>query len=163
MGSRVHSNVARIAVWSAIPLLGLAILGYRWLTRRYIIPPISTVFKARVFEELEGRWVLRGHDGACITDWQEIRFSRDHRVMTIRSSRQDERLDARVDSVANYDVRVLTPRSIRAVIRDSAGLTPDGRPVVWDLALRSGNRMARHRADWPASKYAELERCPDLL
>jgi len=142
-----------------IPLAGLGVAGYRWFTHRYGHP-----FAPRIFESLEGRWKSSDTTGACTADWHEIRFSADHRVMTITSSRPYEETGGRLDSVAVYDIQTRWPNGIRGAIRGETRVTKDGRPVVWDLVLRSSNRYAWHRTDWAPGAYTrDVERCPDLL
>jgi len=159
MVSRVHAIWPRVALVLVIPLAGVGVAGYRWFAHRY-----GRLFAPRIFESLEGRWTWRGSTGACTTDWHEIRFTADHRVMTITSSRPNEGADGRLDSVAVYDIQTHWPNAIRGAIRGETRRTSDGRPVVWDLVLLSSNRYAWHRTDWAPGAYTrEVERCPDLL
>jgi hypothetical protein len=159
MASRVHSIWPRLALVSLIPLAALAVAGYRWFMRRY-----GPLLEPRAFVYLEGRWRSSDTTGACTTDWHEIRFSADHRVMRITSSRPYKRADGRLDSVTVYDIKSHWENGVRGAIRGETRLTKDGRPVVWDLVLRSSDTYVWHRTDWGPGRYtSEVERCPDLL
>ena len=80
--------------------------------------------------------------------------------MTITSSEPYEGADGKLDSVAVYDVLEHTRSRIRGAIRGETRLTENGEPVVWDLVLRSPNRYAWHRTDWPpVALTGEIQRC----
>ena len=157
MASRIHSVLPRLAIIAFLPLVAVAVLGYRYLTRPYSAPAGSSVF-----EVADGRWAWSTVPGGCDTSWHRISFSPDHRVMTISSSKPYERSDGTLDSVAVYDISAHTDTWIRGAIRGETRLTAEGKPVVWDLVLRSPTRYAWHRTDWIAGGLtAAIERCPD--
>ena len=83
--------------------------------------------------------------------------------MRITSSKPYKGVDGKLDSVAVYDIQAATRTWIRGAIRGETRLTAEGRPVVWDLVLRSADRYAWHRTDWFQGGYTrEIERCSDV-
>jgi hypothetical protein len=155
--SRIHSILPRVAIALALPGLALIVGGYLWYTRPYVVPTGTEIFAT-----VEGRWAWTTTDNACADEWHRITFTPDRRVMTLTSSKPYEGFQGKPDSVAVYDIRAHTQSWIRGAIRGETRLTADGRPVVWDLVLRSPDRYAWHRTDWVRGAYtAEIERCPD--
>lgn len=157
MASRIHAIIARIAVALALPGLAAIVAGYLWYVRPYGAPSDTDVFTVA-----QGRWAWTTTASGCSNDWHRIAFTPDHQVMTITSSKPYKGADGALDSVAVYDIQAHTQSWIRGAIRGETRLTTDGRPVVWDLVLRSPDRYAWHRTDWIRGGYtAEIRRCPD--
>lgn len=157
MESRFHSVLGRVALWAFLPLIAIAVVTYGRLTRPYTVPAGSSVF-----EVAQGRWAWTTVPAGCDTSWHRITFSPDRRTMTIRSSKPYERSDGTFDSVAVYDISAQTDTWIRGAIRGETRLTPDGKPVVWDLVLLSKDKYAWHRTDWvTGGRTASIQRCPD--
>jgi len=157
MPSRIHAIVPRVALAAALPLLALIVGSYFWYIRPYVVPPGTDIFTA-----VQGIWAWTTSDSACTRDWHRITFSPDHRIMRITSSKPYKGTDGKLDSVAVYDIQAATGTWIRGAIRGETRLTAEGRPVVWDLVLRSADRYAWHRTDWSQGGYTrEIERCSD--
>lgn len=126
-----------------------------WSTRPYELPVGSTIF-----DVVQGRWAWTTDRGSCASQWHEIAFSPDRRIMTITSSEPYEGADGKMDSVAVYDVLEHTRGRIRGAIRGETRLTAQRQPVVWDLVLRSPDKYAWHRTDWiTGSLTGEIQRC----
>ena len=157
MASRIHSLLPRLAIAVALPGVALLVAVYLWSTRPYVVPAGSDIFAA-----VQGRWAWTTKVGGCTNDWHRISFTPDRNVMTIASSKPYKTADGTFDSVAVYDVVAHTQSWIRGAIRGETRLTPDGRPVVWDLVLRSADRYVWHRTDWALGGYTrEVKRCPE--
>ncbi len=157
MTSRIHAIIPRIAVALALPGLVLIVLAYLRYVRPYVAPSDTDVFTVA-----QGRWAWTTADSGCANNWHRITFTPDHAVMTITSSKPYEGTDGKLDSVAVYDIEAHTQSWIRGAMRGETRLTADGRPVVWDLVLRSPDRYAWHRTDWFRGGYtSEIQRCPD--
>jgi hypothetical protein len=157
VASRIHSLLPRLAIAVALPGVALLVAVYVWSTRPYVVPAGGDIFAV-----VQGRWAWTTKVGGCTNDWHRISFAPDHTVMTIASSKPYKTADGTFDSVAVYDVLAHTQSWIRGAIRGETRLTPDGRPVVWDLVLRSPDRYAWHRTDWALGGYTmEIKRCPE--
>jgi len=158
MASRIHSLLPRIAIASVLPLLAVLVLAYRWYRRPYVVPEGT-----EIFDVVQGRWAWSGGDESCDTEWHVIAFSADQRVMMITNSKPYEGADGKLDSVAVYDIQAHTTSWIRGAIRGETRLTADGKPVVWDLVLRTRDRYVWHRTDWVAGGFTRaIERCEAL-
>jgi hypothetical protein len=156
MASRIHSILPRIAAIVTLPAIGLFVVAVWWSKRPYVVPP-----DASIFDVVRGRWAWTGRENGCESDWHEISFSADRRIMTIASSTPYEGADGKLDSIATYDIHAHTTSWIRGAIRGEQRRTPEGQPVVWDLVLRAHDRYAWHRTDWIAGTYTRsIERCP---
>jgi hypothetical protein len=138
------------------PLLALgAARAYVHYTRPYQVP-IGT----DVFAVVQGTWAWTTSDTNCAKNPHTITFTPDHKGMLITASHPNHRPDGRLDSVAFYDIRAYTRSSIRGAIRGERRLTDEGRPVVWDLVLKSPDRYVWHRTDWAPEGYTrEIRRC----
>ena len=155
MASRIHAVLPRVAL--SLGLVGsvAGLAGYYWYTRPYEVPADMDVYRV-----VEGTWAWTTSDSACTRDWHRIGFSPDRTVMTITSSQPYRGADGKSDSIAVYDILAHSRGWIRGAIRGETRLTEDGRPVVWDLVLRSRNRYAWHRTDWARGGYTrEIRRC----
>jgi hypothetical protein len=115
--------------------MALGVGAYIWYSRPYDVPPGSDIF-----EVVTGRWAWTSDSARCTTNWHRISFTPDRRVMTIASSKPYQGADGKFDSVAVYDIQAHTTSWIRGAIRGEQRPTNDGRPVVWDLVLRSPDR-----------------------
>lgn len=155
MASRIHAIVPRAAfVIGPLLLLGMAAI-YVHYTRIYEVPEGTDIF-----DVVEGTWAWTTADSNCATDPHTITFTSDHSGMLIKSAHPYRWPDGRLDSVAYYDIQAHTRSWIRGAIRGETRLTADGRPVVWDLVLKSPDRYAWHRTDWVAGGYTrEIRRC----
>ncbi len=155
MASRIHSILPRVAFVLAPLLLLAAGAVIVWYGRPYEVPAGQDVFIP-----VQGTWAWTTADTNCATNPHTIAFTPDHKGMIITAARPYRRADGRLDSVAFYDVQAYSRSWIRGAIRGETRLTEDGRPVVWDLVLRSHDRYAWHRTDWaPGSYTREIRRC----
>ncbi len=157
MASRIHSIVPRVAV-AVAPVLALAaVSAYLRYTRPYEVPAGRDIFGL-----VQGTWAWTTADSNCATDPHRITFTPDHRGMIITAAHPYRRPDGQLDSVAYYDILAYSRGWIRGAIRGETRLTADGRPVVWDLVLRSPDRYAWHRTDWFRDAYTrEIRRCAE--
>jgi hypothetical protein len=156
VASRLHAIIPRVAIAVGLPGSVLLVLAFLRYTRPYVVPSGSDIFSV-----VQGRWAWTTADSGCITDWHRITISPDHQVMIITSSKPYKGADGNLDSVAVYDIQAHTQSWVRGAIRGETRLTADGRPVVWDLVLRSPDRYAWHRTDWIGRAYTlEIQRCP---
>jgi hypothetical protein len=159
MPSRIHAIVPRVAIAAVLPILVLIIGAYLWSTRAYVVPPGMDIFTV-----VQGTWAWTTADSPCTGAWHRITFSPDHRVMLITNSKPYKGADGKLDSVAVYDIQASTHSWIRGAIRGETRLTAVGRPVVWDLVLRSADRYAWHRTDWVRGGYTrEIQRCTGAI
>lgn len=155
MTSRIHAILPRLAILLVVPMVWVAAAAYRRFVNGYV-PKGTDIFGA-----VEGRWAWSIRPNGCGNDWHRISFSPDRQVMTITTSKPYEGDDGKLDSVAVYDIIDYTPSSIRGAIRGETRLTPDGKPVVWDLVLRGPDKYVWHRTDWFRGAFtAAIERCP---
>ena len=155
MASRIHAILPRVGFVIVALLGGGALAFYRHYTHVYEVPAGTDVFAV-----VEGTWAWTTTDSNCATDPHRITFTADHKGMLIASAHPYRRPDGRLDSVAYYDIEGYTRSSIRGAIRGETRLTADDRPVVWDLVLKSPDRYAWHRTDWPLGGYTrEIRRC----
>ena len=155
MASRIHAILPRVALSLGLAGSVAGLAGYYWYTRPYEVPS-----DVDIYEVVEGTWAWTNSDSACTRDWHRIAFSPDHTVMNITSSKPYRGMDGQLDSVAVYDILAHSRGWIRGAIRGETRLTADGRPVVWDLVLRSHDRYAWHRTDWAQGGYTrEIRRC----
>ena len=110
---------------------------------------------------VEGTWAWTTENTNCATDPHTITFTPDREQMIITAAHPYRRADGKLDSVAVYDIQAHTGGWIRGAIRGETRLTPDGRPVVWDLVLQSPDRYVWHRTDWlPGAHTRAIRRCP---
>lgn len=160
MTSRIHGLIARIALVMGPVLVGAIVGAYLWFTRPYVVPVNTDIFAV-----VAGRWAWTTADSGCTRhEWHRITFTPDHKVMTITHAKAYVAPDGTRDSIAVYDIQAYTRSWIRGAIRGETRLTAQGRPVVWDLVLRSPDRYAWHRTDWFRGGYtATIERCVDAL
>lgn len=155
MTSRIHSIAPRVAIGVAIVLVAALVGGYLRYNQPYTVPAGTDVFAA-----VQGTWAWTTSDSSCATDPHTITFAPDLKVMTITTARPYRRPDGTFDSVAVYDIHAHTRSWIRGAIRGETRMTADGRPVVWDLVLKSPDRYAWHRTDWNRWGYTrEIQRC----
>lgn len=160
MDIRIHNLIGRVAITLGFAAPVAIAAGYLWYTRWYL-RPYEVPAGGDIFAAVEGKWAWTTADSGCTRDWHWISFTPEHKVMTIRLSKPYRRPDGTFDSVAVYDIQAYTRSWIRGAIRGETRLTPQGRPVVWDLVLRSPDRYAWHRTDWVVGAYtAEIRRCP---
>ena len=154
--SRIHATIAQVALTvGLLTVIGGGIAIY-WMARPYE-PPSG----ADIFAVVEGKWAWTTSDSGCTKEWHRITFSPDRTVMMIAASKPYEGADGKFDSVAVYDIEAHTPTWIRGAIRGETRLTDAGKPVVWDLVLRSEDRYVWHRTDWePRGSTAAIRRCP---
>jgi hypothetical protein len=132
-----------------------AVVGIRRYIRGYTVPRDSSIF-----EVVQGRWAWSTREDGCDTDWHTISFSPARDTMFIASAKPFEGADDTFDSVTTYVIHEHTLSRIRGAIPGEARFTADGEPVVWDLVLRSPDRYAWRRADWPGWGFtAAIERC----
>ena len=154
--SRIHSLLPRLAFVVAPIVVALLAGAFLWWKRPYVVPASESIF-----DVVAGRWAWVDDDDRCTHHWHDISFSRDHQVMTIANSEPYENSDGKLDSLAVYDIREHTPSWIRAMMRGEQRLTEDSQLVIWDLVLRSRDRYAWHRTDWPFGGFTRpIERCP---
>lgn len=155
MASRLHSIIPRVGlVVAPILILGMA-LAYVRYTRPYEVPATTDIFTV-----VQGTWAWTTADTNCAADPHSITFTPDHTGMIITLSHPYHRPDGTMDSVAYYDIQGYTRGWIRGAIRGESRLTDDGRPVVWDLVLKSPDVYAWHRTDWMPGGYTrEIARC----
>ncbi|HEU5262581.1 MAG TPA: hypothetical protein VFU41_14275 [Gemmatimonadales bacterium] len=155
MTSRIHSIAPRVAIAVAIVLVPVLVGGYLRHNQPYSVPAGTDIFAA-----VQGTWAWTTSDSGCATDPHTITFAADHKVMTITATRPYRRPDGTLDSVAVYDIHAYTRSWIRGAIRGETRMTANGRPVVWDLVLKSPDRYAWHRTDWHRWGYTrEILRC----
>lgn len=155
MASRIHSIIPRVALSTAPLLVVGAALAYLRYGRPYEVPADKDIFTV-----VQGTWAWTTADTNCATDPHTITFTPDHTGMIITAAHPYRRPDGRLDSVAFYDVLAHTRTWIRGAIRGETRLTRAGRPVVWDLVLRSPDRYAWHRTDWVPGGYTrDVRRC----
>ena len=155
MPSSIHSILPRAAIALALPALVVGVGLYIRNSRPYVVPA-----NRDIFDVVTGRWAWTDDSVRCRLNWHDISFSKDHRVMTIAHSKSFKRPNGRLDSLTVYDIQAHTASWIRGAIRGEQRLTADGRPVVWDLVLRSPNRYMWHRTDWLLGQYTSaIERC----
>lgn len=158
MPSRIHAIVPRVGLALAPVLLLAAVVGYVLYVRPYEVPADTDIFAV-----VQGTWAWTTSDSNCATDPHTITFTPDHTGMIITAAHPYRRADGRLDSIAFYDIQAHTRSWIRGAIRGETRLTADGRPVVWDLVLKSPDRYAWHRTDWVAGGYTRaIRRCPRL-
>lgn len=155
MASRVHSIFPRVALGIG-PLLVLGAVGaYLRHTQPYEVPAVADIFTV-----VQGTWAWTTDDSNCVTDPHRIAFTSDHTGMIITLAHPYRWPDGRLDSVAFYDIQTYTRTWIRGAIRGETRLTESGRPVVWDLVLRSRDRYVWHRTDWARGAYTrDIRRC----
>ena len=159
MPSRIHAIVPRVALALGPALLLAAVGGYLLYMRPYEVPTDTDIFTV-----VQGTWAWTTSDSNCVTNPHTITLTPDHTGMIITAAHPYHRADGRLDSIAFYDIRAHTRSWIRGAIRGETRLTQDGRPVVWDLVLKSPDRYAWHRTDWVAGGYTRaIRRCPALL
>ena len=158
MASRIHAILPRVALATGPVLVLAAAVAYLRYGRPYEVPADQDIFTV-----VQGTWAWTTADTNCATHPHTITFTPDHRAMIITAAHPFRWPDGRLDSVAFYDVLAHSRTWIRGAIRGETRLTKDGRPVVWDLVLRSPDRYAWHRTDWPPGGYTrEVQRCsPD--
>lgn len=154
MASRIHSLLPRVGL-AVAPLFLLAAVAYLWYDRPYEVPADDDIFSV-----VQGTWAWTTADSNCATDPHTIAFTPDHKGMIITAAHSYRRPDGRLDSIAFYDIQSHTRSSIRGAIRGETRMTDDGRPVIWDLVLKSPDRYAWHRTDWMPGGYTrEIRRC----
>jgi len=156
MSSRIHAIIPQLALGLFLPGLVAVVALYIWWNKPYEVPGEDDIFAA-----VEGKWAWTTSDSGCTNEWHRITFTPDRRVMTIAASKPYETSDGTMDSVAVYDIEAHTRRWIRGAIRGETRLTDAGKPVIWDLVLRSPDRYVWHRTDWPKVAHTRaIERCP---
>ena len=139
-----------------LPGLAALVALYVWWDRPYEVPGGAD----DIFAVIEGKWAWAVSDSGCAKESHRITFTPDRRVMTIASAKPYEGADGKLDSVAVYDIEAHTRHSIRGAIRGETRLTDAGKPVIWDLVLRSPDRYVWHRTDWPEpGSTGVIERC----
>jgi len=91
-----------------------------------------------------------------------VSFSSDHRTMYFRRNRAFRDATGKVEATAQYDIISVTPSRLRAQIRGELRKTSDGTPVIWDIVMKSHDRFAWHRTDWPFREATgDIVRCHD--
>ena len=156
MASRIHGIISRLALVVFLPGLAALVGLYVWWNRPYEVPGDAD----GIFAAVEGKWAWTTSDSGCTSEWHRITFTPDRRVMTIAASKPYDGADGKRDSVAVYDIEAHTRHSIRGAIRGETRLTNAGKPVIWDLVLRSPDRYVWHRTDWPErGSTGVIERC----
>ena len=154
--SRLPYIIPRIALAVGPFLVVAGVVGYLRYVHPYEVPPDTDIFTV-----VQGTWAWTTADSNCATDPHTIRFTPDHRGMIITAAHPYRRADGELDSIAFYDIQAHTRSWIRGAIRGETRLTAAGRPVVWDLVLKSPDRYAWHRTDWVMRGYTrEIRRCP---
>ena len=153
---RFHSMLAKGAFVVALVIGALLAAVFVRYSQTFNVPD-----DVEIFDVVEGTWAWADADSNCATNSHTIRFTPDHGEMVITSARPYERADGKMDSIARYQIISQTRDRIRGAIYGETRLTADGRPVVWDLVLRSPDRYVWHRTDWPAFGFTgEVHRCP---
>jgi hypothetical protein len=94
-----------------------------------------------------GRWDWTTRAAPCGDSAHVIAFP-DGKVMTI--AQQNRWVDSlgRDRTTTTYDIQSVTSSAIRGAIRGEERMTPDGRPVVWDLVLVGPDEYRWRRTDW---------------
>lgn len=153
---RIHATIAQVALTvGLLTVIGGGVAIY-WVTRPYEPPSGSDIFAV-----VPGKWAWTTADSGCTKEWHRITFSPNRTVMMIAASKPYEGADGKLDSIAVYDIQAHTQTWIRGAIRGETRLTDAGKPVVWDLVLRSEDRYVWHRTDWePRATTAAIRRCP---
>jgi hypothetical protein len=155
--SSIHNLVPRVALAAGAMIPVALLAGYLRLTRTYQVGPMGDVLAVA-----EGRWAWTGSDSACRTDPHTISFTPDRREMTLTHAHAFRGMDGTMDSVTRYEILMVSRDRIRGVIPGETRLTRDSVPVVWELVLRSRDRYAWHRTDWPGWAFTrEIARCPE--
>jgi hypothetical protein len=155
MTSRIHSILFRAALASVLVVPIAGFLVYRAITNPYEPPPGSDVFAL-----VQGSWAWSTSDSNCVKEPEKISFTPDHKGMIITLARPYRLPNGRWDSVASYDIRSVTPASIRGSMRGETRLTADSQLVVWDLVLTSPDRFVWHRTDWASWEHTRaVRRC----
>lgn len=154
--SHIHARIAQAALAvGLLTIIGGGAAVYWWSQ------PFELPGGADIFAVVEGKWAWTTSDSGCTKEWHRITFSADRTVMMIAASQPYEGADGKFDSVAIYDVQAHSQTWIRGAIRGETRVTAAGKPVVWDLVLRSDDRYAWHRTDWaPRGTTADIRRCP---
>ncbi|MFL5560733.1 MAG: hypothetical protein ACJ79K_04575 [Gemmatimonadaceae bacterium] len=109
-----------------------------------------------IFHVAEGTWGRTVGAKTCTNGPQRISFTADRSMMVIEYAD-----DSGAVRKARYELRSVSPTTIRGFIIDETRKTPEGTLVVWDLVLTSRDSFAWHRTDWSPGAYtAEMRRCP---
>ena len=163
--SYLHTTVespdayTQVVAWTTAP---------RWAenagTLRSIVSSFQTHSPAASidpFEIVPGTWAWDSEEQPCSSGrTQRFVIDEDGRTMQIHHSEPIEDEDGTTRTVTDYVIEGWTPLMLKTFIPNETRLTQAGDPVKWDLVVVGRNRIAWHRADWPAGALTRmLRRC----